>query len=228
MPTKRTIHSMIRNPKIEELEAAGIMKKSVDITAPGKLHHPHQDQDAGGTVAFRGPTGCGKTIVMIARVFHIIESDDNFSGSRVFGNRWIDLAGYNYMCNQELKKLLYRAFSPDSPESGEWNGCIFLVFECDSLFTHLDSSDKELSRKFLNLSQATCYNTWVMTEYHEGIGVLRIIRDKTEIIVEPTYDKKNDRITQEIFNGQKLSSWDQDLENASSYFDYYKRRDPAI
>lgn len=215
------------------------MRRSDDIACPGKLFVP---EDMGGVVSYNGPQSSGKTIEMLHKTLVLLEggwvqifSDKlqfiepgTYSPERVFSNRWLDIKGINYMSNDELKDVLYRAYGKTSRELGKWTRCIFLVFEADSLYSHLESIDRKVSEKLLNVSQSMCYGNWLMIEYHEGTGVLALLRQKREIICEPTFYREENIIHNDIYNGQTEQGYQEELRNVSDYFDLYRRHDGTI
>jgi hypothetical protein len=179
----------------------------------------------GGVTEFTGVMECGKTVDQIITVCQLVEEYD-FPRDRIFSNIWLDIPGTHFMSNKELKKVIRRAFGKDSKELGMFTRCIFVIGEADSLYSHRESVGNignDGSEDFWNLSQAYRFNCHVLIEYHEGLGVLKLLRDKTEIGIEPEYDEYRDEIHEVIYNGHYDVILERTRGNVSSVFPMYKR-----
>lgn len=203
------------------------MKRSIDIETPGPLPLFFRN---GGVAEFTGVMECGKTIAQILTVCELVEVY-GFPPNRIFSNIWIDIPGVNHLTNTELKKVLRRAFGKDSKELGLFTWCIFVIGEADSLYSHLDSTSKfrnEGADDIWNLSQAYRFNCHVLIEYHEGLGVLKFMRDKTEVGIEPSYNESTDELIETIYNGHYDIILERTIGDASWVFDKYKRFAPVV
>lgn len=153
----------------------------------------------GGITKFRGPMETSKTRSMIALLFYLIENQD-FQSNRVFSNSWIDLPGSHWLRNDELRKVLRRAFNTETGGGG-WNRCIFLIMDADDLYSHITQADRECYQDLKKASQAFKRNIHVFYEVHEGLSVPKYLRDKTEISVRPVPHAKEDRVDLYVADG---------------------------
>ena len=153
----------------------------------------------GGVAKFWGPMECSKTRAMIAVMYRLLNTHF-YSGDRVFSNCWLDVPGAHWLRNDELKKVLRRAFNTEAG-AGRWNKCIFLIMETDDLYSHLTQSDGECFQDLKKASQSLKRNIFLMYEVHEGRGVAKFLRDKTEISIRPLFDEKKDHLDLYVCNG---------------------------
>lgn len=195
------------------------LEYSRDIPAPGPIEPRY---NTGGVGSITGVMESGKSLALIALIYYLIKFK-GYDPTRVFSNCWIDIPGIHHVSNRELKKLLHRAYGKDSPELGQWTGCIFVIMEADSLYSHLDSTDKEGSHDLWNLSQSLRFNNYVLYEYHEGLGVLKFLRDKTELGYEPFYNRATDHMDLVLYNGHHMNYWLIPIDNISYFHNKYKR-----
>ena len=73
--------------------------------------------------------------------------------------------------------------------------------EADDLYSHIEQSDKRCYQDIKTASQACKRNQYLMYEMHDGLGVPKFMRDKTEISIKPLFIDKNDRLHYLICNG---------------------------
>jgi hypothetical protein len=155
---------------------------------------------AGGVLKYRGPMKSGKTRIMIAHIFQLV-MNLRYRGDQIFANFWIDIPGAHWLSNDELKKLLRRAFNTQCGE-GRWNHCIFALSEADDLYSHITQSDTQCFQDIQRASQACKRNQYLLYEIHDGLGVPKFMRDKTEISIKPLYlEEKMDCLHFLICNG---------------------------
>jgi hypothetical protein len=146
----------------------------------------------GGIIKFRGAMESGKTRGMFACLFQVIKTQ-NFDPKNVFCNCWVDLPGAHWLRNDELRKVIRRAFNTEFG-GGRWAKCIFLVMDADDLYSHITQSDKECYEDIKRASQAYKRNMYLFYEIHDGLGVPKYLRDKTEVSIAPRADEPNDRL----------------------------------
>jgi hypothetical protein len=163
----------------------------------------------------------GKTISMMGLVRYLVE-ERNFRGDHIFGNFWFDEPGYHGLLNDDLCRLMRRIFNT---EVGKWRKIIILIMEADSLYSHKDSGDKEAFEDLKGLSQAMKLNTWVIYEMHEGLGVNKYLRDKTEISIKPTMYRKENMIRWDIINGHYNQLYVNWLYQIDELYGRYRRFD---
>jgi hypothetical protein len=155
---------------------------------------------AGGVIKYRGPMKSGKTRLMIAKTFQFIDTM-GYRGEDIFANCWIDIPGAHWLSNDELKKVLKRAFNTEAG-NGRWNHKIFNVMEADDLYSHITQSDKKCYEDLQKASQACKRNQYLQYEIHDGLGVPKFLRDKTEISIKPlALDEQEDKLSFLICNG---------------------------
>lgn len=146
---------------------------------------------------------------MISHAFRLV-NEANYRGSEIFSNCWLDIPGAHWLSNDEIKKVLRRAFNTEAGE-GRWNHTIFMIMEADDLYSHIVQSDKECYKDILKASQTSKRNQYLMYEIHDGLGVPKYLRDKTEISIKPlNLDEKTDCLHYLICNGAyeiNLADW---------------------
>lgn len=177
----------------------------------------------GGIVKFRGVMESSKTRAMIAILFNLIETQQ-FENSRVFSNCWIDLPGSHWMRNDELRRVLRRAFNTETG-GGRWNRCIFLMMDADDVYSHVTQADKECYLDIKKASQAFKRNIYLLYEVHEGLSVPKYLRDKTEISIRPVPDEKRDHVDLMVADGHYGVNYCIPVDNISAINSKYRRFD---
>jgi len=179
---------------------------------------------AGGVIKYRGPMRSGKTRIMIAHNFQLVERL-GYRGSDIFANCWLDIPGSHWLSNDELKKVLKRAFNTEAG-AGRWNHKIFDVMEADDLYSHITQSDKQCYNDLQKASQACKRNQYLFYEVHDGLGVPKFMRDKTEISIKPLYlDAQGDCLHFLICNGAYEANYTDSVKPISWVNDKYRRFD---
>jgi hypothetical protein len=166
---------------------------------------PKYKFETGGVVKWRGVMESGKTIGMMATYKQL--RLDGFKACNAYGNMWLNDPGFHYCTNEELRAVVRKAFNT---EIGQWRQIVILMMEADSVYSHKDYSEKELTEDLRGFSQAMKLNNWFIYEMHEGAGVLKLLRDKTEISIKPTYYRDQDVMHLSIINGhynQLFENW---------------------
>ena len=164
---------------------------------------------------------CGKTRVMIATLYELIKKQ-RFTPSRIFANCWLDIPGSHWLRNDELKKVLRRAFNTEIGE-GRWNMAIFLIMEADDLYSHITQSDKQCFEDIKTASQAYKRNQYLLYEVHEGFGVPKYLRDKTEISCRPYPNEPENLAECIICDGHFGVKYSQKVTNLSAINGRYHR-----
>lgn len=154
----------------------------------------------GGVYKFYGPMECSKTRAMIATILYLVQYR-GYLNNRVFANCWLDLPGSHWLTNDELKKVLRRAFNTEVGQ-GRWDRCIFAIMEADDLYSHITQADRECYYDLRKASQSMKRNIHLLYEVHEGRGVPKYMRDKTEISIRPVAYLREDRLDLYVCNGQ--------------------------
>lgn len=178
----------------------------------------------GGITKFRGPMECGKTRTMIALLFGLIRQQ-GFQGNRVFSNCWLDVPGSHWLRNDELRKVLRRAFNTETGE-GRWNKCIFLLMDADDIYSHITQADRECYLDIKKASQAYKRNIHLFYEVHEGLGVPKYLRDKTEVSVRSKAFEHQDRVEAYVADGHYGVNYMLPISNISWTHNKYRRFDP--
>ena len=158
---------------------------------------------------------------MIATLFELVNSQ-GFPADRVFANCWLDLPGSHWLRNDELRKILRRAFNTEVG-AGQWSKCIFLIMECDDVYSHITQADKECFEDIRRVSQSYKRNQYLMYEVHEGRGVPKYLRDKTEISVRPYPIGKHDRLDCLVCDGHYDKVYMQQIHGISAVNSKYHR-----
>lgn len=179
-----------------KIPARARYETSLEIKTPVIKRPPRFHE--GGVVKLWGPMECGKTKMMIALVLRLLKR--GYIGSDIYCNCWLNIPGSHMLRNDELKKVLRRALNTEIGE-GRWNGKIFLIMEADGLYSHLTQTDKECFQDFRFASQCLKRNIWIFWETHDGKGVPKYLRDKTEISVRTAHIEQLDCINYVIVNG---------------------------
>lgn len=177
----------------------------------------------GGITKFWGPMECSKTRAMIALLFYLIEYQ-KFENTRVFSNCWIDMPGSHWLRNDELRKILRRAFNTETG-AGKWSKCIFLIMDADDIYSHITQVDKECYQDLKKASQAYKRNIHLFYEVHEGLSVPKYMRDKTEISIRPVPHESLDNIDLFFADGHYNKNYKITIENISSVNAKYRRFD---
>lgn len=175
----------------------------------------------GGVIKFWGPMECGKTRAMIAIGFYLIEYE-GFRGNRVFSNCWINIPGVHQVENEELRKLLRRAFNTEVG-GGRWNKCIFIISEADDVYSHITQADKECYFDLKKVSQAYKRNNYVLYEVHEGLSIPKYLRDKTEVSIRPVTHEKEDRVDLIVADGHFGRNYTVPINGISAINSQYRR-----
>lgn len=200
------------------------MEVSADIDTP--IWDLPLDFQEGGVYKFWGPMECSKTRAMIATILNLVYRH-YYLGNRIFANCWLDIPGAHWLSNDELKKLLRRAFNTEIGQ-GRWAKCIFAIMEADDLYSHITQADKECYKDLKAASQAKKRNQHLIYEVHEGRGVPKYLRDKTEISIRPVPDNRKDSVSLYVCNGQYGRSLVVPIENISRVNGRYRRFDVLV
>lgn len=177
----------------------------------------------GGVVKFWGPMECSKTRSMIALLQYLVEVQ-GFRGDMVFSNTWIDVPGMHWLRNDELRQLLRRAFNTETGR-GRWNKCVFLLMDADDIYSHVTQADMECYRDIKKASQAYKRNMYLFYEIHEGLGVPKYLRDKTEISIRPVPNLKQDKVMLYVADGHYGVNYTIPVDNISAVNGKYRRFD---
>ena len=165
----------------------------------------------------------GKTRAMIATLYELVNKQ-GFPPDRVYANCWLALRGSHWLRNDELRKVLRRAFNTETG-GGRWNKCIFMIMEADDLYSHITQSDKECFFDIRKASQAYKRNQYLLYEVHEGAGVPKYMRDKTEISIKPFPNEYLDRLDLLVCDGHYDKTYMLPVTGISSVNKLYRRFD---
>jgi len=196
-------------------------ERSDDITAPvwpGALQF-----HTGGITKFRGAMETGKTRAMILLLNYLLRYQ-GFTGDRVFCNSWLWVPGSHWLRNSELRKVLRRAFNTETG-SGRWNHCIFIIMDADDVYSHIEQADKECYQDIKKASQAYKRNIHLFYEVHEGLGVPKYMRDKTEVSILPKPDEYTDSMELFVADGHYKENYIIPIQGVSWTHDKYRRFD---
>lgn len=177
----------------------------------------------GGITKFWGPMECSKTRAMIALTVYLLKYQ-NFECNRIFSNCWLQLPGSHWLRNDELRKILRRAFNTETG-GGKWNKCIFLLMDADDIYSHITQADKECYQDIKKASQAYKRNIHLFYECHEGLGVPKYLRDKTEMSIRPMPNKQQDKLQLYVADGHYGVNYKIPIDNISSVNGMYRRFD---
>jgi hypothetical protein len=192
-----------------------------DIITPvwtGPLHF-----HTGGITKIWGPMETSKTRTMIALLLYLLRYQ-RFENSRVFSNTWLDIPGSHWLRNDELRKVLRRAFNTETG-GGRWNRCIFLIMDADDIYSHVVQADKECYQDIKKASQAYKRNIHLFYEVHEGLSVPKYLRDKTEISIRPVPNEREDRVMLYVADGHYDKNYCIPIERLSTVNRLYRRFD---
>ena len=178
---------------------------------------------AGGVCKFRGPMKSGKTRIMMAYAFNLIKTM-GYRGNQVFANCWLDIPGAHHLSNDELKAVLHRAFNSEIGE-GRWNHCMFLIMEADDLYSHIKQMDKQCFEDIKTASQSCKRNQYLLYEVHDGLGVPKYLRDKTEQSIKPLFIDKNGDMHFLLCNGSLQQSYTNTVIDIARMNNKYHRFD---
>lgn len=190
---------------------------------PAPVFKGHLRFHTGGVTKFRGPMECSKTRTMIAMLYYLIKNQ-GFRNTNVFSNCWLALPGSHWLRNNEMRKVLRRAFNTETG-GGKWNKCIFLLMDADDIYSHIDQADKECFSDIKKASQAYKRNIHLFYEVHEGLGVPKYLRDKTEISVRPFANEKTDEVVLYVADGHYDKNYTVTIGNISWVNNRYRRFD---
>lgn len=177
----------------------------------------------GGIVKFWGPMECNKTRSMIALLQGIMRQQ-RFSGANVFSNCWLNIPGSHWLRNDEMRKVLRRAFNTETG-AGRWAKCIFLIMDADDVYSHVDQANKECYEDIKKASQAYKRNMYLLYEIHDGLGVPKYLRDKTEVSIRPKPDEKNDHVDLYVADGHYGINYILPVDRMSRVNGMYRRFD---
>lgn len=177
----------------------------------------------GGVTRFYGPMESGKTRVMIALILYLVEYE-HFPGNRIFCNTWLDIPGAHWLRNAEMRKVLRRALNTETG-AGRWNRCIFAIMDADDVYSHIDQADKECYTDIKKASQAYKRNIHLFYEVHDGLGVPKYLRDKTEVSMYPVPNERDDSVTVYVADAHYNVNYQFTIGRISSMHGRYRRFD---
>lgn len=163
-----------------------------------KLTLGDAEHDYSLVVEFVGSADTGKTCGMIALMLELVEHL-GYKSSEVYGNLWVDLDGYNELDNVGLRMFLRELFAK------EYRHKIILADEIDSVYPSRGFQDKLQTEEILRLNQMTKTENWFLFTRHLGSAVDKIVRDCTNISVQPQYVPEEDKLVLEAINAVDCS-----------------------
>lgn len=195
--------------------------RACDVVTP--VYRNQLSFAAGGVVKFRGPMKCGKTRLMISKTYQLL--DCGYHGNEVYANCWLDIPGAHWLSNDEWRTLIRRAFNTEAG-AGRWNHTIWLGMETDDIWSHIKQSDQMCFEDIRKASQVCKRNQYLFYEMHDGLGVPKYLRDKTEISVKPLrVDGATDTLHYLVCNGAYEVNYTDWVSPISWVNDKYRRFD---
>jgi hypothetical protein len=179
--------------------------------------------EEGNVYCFEAYQKKSKTRSMIAWAQDLIENH-GYAGYEVYANAWLAIPGSHWLSDDEFKKLLHRAFNTEVGKR-QWCHTIWLLFDADDVYSHVTQADKVCYEDTKALYKCSKRNIYFLIEKHEGRGVPKNLRDKTEVSIEPYPDEDNDSVDLLISDGDVGKIYVRTIENISAANDLYHRFD---
>lgn len=210
-------------------------EKNGEIYLPGQtkiLYQPKEYVELGGNICFRGITGSGKTLGMIAFCARLVKYF-GFDWNEVYANLMIysdkahdiPMPGTHYLDNDAIKKFIHRVYRGSK---GKIRHIIIMIDEIDQVYPHLFSAkDVEAAEDLLTLWQDLKLEIFFLYTKHLGFGCNKLIRSATEVSIRPMFDnvhKLYDLLELNIIDGWKMEWKQLSFENVSQYYKLYKRK----
>lgn len=135
----------------------------------------------------------GKTATMVAIVLDLMTM--GYKYSEIHSNiPLLGMLGYHYHSSDNMRLFLRKVLAEDIRHT------IMLFDEWDSIFPSRGFGDKLQTQDLLKLNQMTKTENWVIGTRHLGSSIDKLIRDCTNIWMNPRYIPSADLIVVEMIN----------------------------
>lgn len=152
------------------------------------------DPSLGYVVEFTNVADKGKTLAMVATIVELI-GRCGYVGDDVHANMEIRIPGVHQYDNAGIRLYLREVLKMGVRHK------IIVMDEIEGIFPARAFKDKLQTSDLNGLWQMTKMEHWLLFTCHKGTVIDKIIRDCTQISVEPEYDEETDILRMDIING---------------------------
>lgn len=167
-------------------------------------------------VGFKAAQDMGKTSLMVMTCLDLI-AFHGYDAHEAFGNVLVRVDGFNAMSSASLVETMKQMVRD------KWRHKIILLDEVDRVFPHRFWQDKQQTQALLGLWQDVKLFNFVMWTAHLGGAVDVLLRECTQSIVMPKYNKERDESRIEIIDNWNLRTRSATVCCLSRVFSWYDR-----
>lgn len=171
-------------------------------------------------VGFKAQKGKGKTISMIATAIEYVVNG-GYTWSECIGNVSLRVKddGYTYMDNSEIRRYVSDMYKNNVRHK------ILLLDEIDSVFPARFFKNDDQTGALVGLWQDEKAFHKILYTTHLGKSTDKIIRDSTQILIIPNFDRELDMVQLKVINGDELKVGYKYIHNISRFYWIYNRWD---
>lgn len=167
-------------------------------------------------VGFKSIQDQGKTLSAVATVVELI-LHHGYDPEECYGNVAINLKGFHYLSSQGMRDLLGRMVRE------KWRHKVLVIDEINRVYPARFWKDADRTMELLTIWQDEKMFHWIVYTCHVGNSVDLLVRDATQVIAVPRFDKLRDVVRLGIVNSLDLECHDLEIPRASRFFPLYDR-----
>ena len=162
----------------------------------------------------------GKTLIGVALLLQLCNLY-GYEPAECYGNLVINLKGYHPMTSQGMRDLMGRMVRERLQHK------VLFFDEINRVYPARFWKDQERTQELLTVWQDEKMFTQIIYTTHVGNSVDILVREATQIILVPRFDKPRDLITVEVVNSLDLECHTEEVRPASNLFSWYDRWAPV-
>lgn len=161
-----------------------------------------------------GQQGAGKTLTMCAKVH---QQKLLYPEYKIYSNVYFPYLDHKFMGNDEIRDWLTWAL-----RTGQ-RGVLACIDEIDSVFNPRFWNNKEQTDALLHLWQDEKLGMWLFYTGHASLPADKIVRDATNELIFPHYDKSHNIVNLYVSNRRIQPPFKVVMKNASFWWKMYDR-----
>lgn len=152
---------------------------------------------------------------------HELIAHHGYEGSECFGNVAVSLDGYQALSSMGIRSVMRALVTKKLRHK------VVLIDEINRVYPARFWSDKDRTMELLSVWQdEKCFH-WIIYTTHVGTSVDVLIREATQIILVPKFDREADEVRLSVINSLDLECHEEVIPQVSRFFSVYDRWQPV-